>query len=491
MRKSLVFKLQFLLLIGCLSLLAVAQNATETRADVEQHIQHVTSGLIGGMVLKGDEHATHILADRMKELNVPGVSIAVLHNGKIEWARGFGVRSLGGPPVNAETLFQAGSISKPLAAMACLRLVQQGKLSLDADVNTYLTSWKFPGDPIAAGKPITLRELLTHTGGTTVHGFPGYASTDPVPTLVQVLNGEKPANTPAIRSETAPGARWNYSGGGYTIMQQAVIDVTHEPFPKLLHDSVLAPIGMKHSTYEQPLPRSLRENAATPYRGDGKPVEGGAHTYPEMAAAGLWTTPTDLAIYAIEVEQSLLGKANHVLSADMTREMLTAGMGHWGLGLEIGGSDADPYFSHGGANEGFRNNFAAYEKNGDGVFVMTSGDNGGQIADEIMHSVAAEYQWPDFKPTVRTAIHVDPKILDSYVGTYELDKGVDLTITVENGQLMGQATGQGKTPIYAETETKFFLLAAPTSVEFVKDDQGKVTSIVLHLYGHDRKAPRK
>lgn len=491
MRNFLGWKSGVFLAVACSTSFLSAQSAPSSKTEIEQHIQHVTSGLIGEVVIKGDEHATHTLADRMKELNVPGVSIAVLHNGKIEWARGFGVRSLGGNPVDAETLFQAGSISKPLAAMACLRLVQDGKLSLDADVNTFLTSWKFPADPIAAGKPVTLRELLTHTGGTTVHGFPGYASTEPVPTLVQVLNGEKPANTPAIRSEAAPMARWNYSGGGYTIMQQAVIDISHESFPKLLHDSVLAPIGMKHSTYEQPLPESMRKNAATPYREDGKPVEGGAHTYPEMAAAGLWTTPTDLAIYAIEVEQSLAGKANHVLSADMTRQMLTPGMGRWGLGLQIGGSDANPYFSHGGANEGFRNNFAAYEKNGEGVFVMTNGDNGGQIADEVMHSVAAEYQWPDFKPTVRTAIHVEPKILADYAGTYELDKGVDLTITVENGQLMGQATGQGKTPIYAETETKFFLLAAPTSLDFVKDDHGKVTSVVLHLYGHDRKAPKK
>ena len=223
MRKFVAWKLGFVfVLIGCLAPSATTQSAPESKAEVEQHIQHVTSGLIGGVVLKGDEHATHTLADRMKELNVPGVSIAVLHNGKIEWARGFGVRSLGGPPVDAETMFQAGSISKPLAAMACLRLVQQGKLSLDADVNTYLTSWKFPSDPVAAGKPVTLRELLTHTGGTTVHGFPGYASTEPVPTLVQVLNGEKPANTPAIRSEAAPMARWNYSGGGYTIMQLAL-----------------------------------------------------------------------------------------------------------------------------------------------------------------------------------------------------------------------------------------------------------------------------
>ena len=472
-------------------LLSTSQNAPSGNAEVQQHIQHVTSGLIGQIVIKGDEHATHTLADRMKELNVPGVSIAVLHNGKIEWARGFGVRNLGGDPVDAETLFQAGSISKPLAAMACLRLVQQGKLSLDADVNTYLTSWKFPADPVAAGKPITLRELLTHTGGTTVHGFPGYASNEPVPTLIQVLNGVKPANTPAIRSEAAPMARWNYSGGGYTIMQQALIDVTHEPFPKLLHDSVLAPIGMKHSTYEQPLPESLRKNAATPYRGDGKPVDGGAHTYPEMAAAGLWTTPTDLAIYAIEVEQSLAGKANHVLSADMTRQMLTPGMGHWGLGLQIGGSDANPYFSHGGANEGFRNNFAAYEKNGEGVFVMTNGDNGGQIADEVMHSVANEYQWPDFKPTVRTAIQVDPKVLASYAGTYELMKGFDLVVTVEDGQLMTQATGQDKVHVYPETDTKFFLTVVEAEIEFVKDDQGKVSSLVLHQNGHDMKAPKK
>ena len=268
-------KLHCRVLAGCGSLFSFAQSAAPARIPVEQRIQHVTSGLIGGVVLRGQEHETHTLADRMKELNVPGVSIAVIHEGKIEWARGFGVRTVGGAAVNAETMFQAGSISKPIAALAALRLVQDGKLSLDADVNTYLTSWKVPGAAVAGGKPITLRELLTHTAGMTVHGFPGYASKEPVPTLVQVLNGEKPANTAPIRSEQPPGKEWKYSGGGFTIMQQALIDVAKEPFPKLLHDTVLAPIGMTRSTYEQPLPPDLRENAATPYRGDGKDVEGG------------------------------------------------------------------------------------------------------------------------------------------------------------------------------------------------------------------------
>lgn len=475
----------------CLAQPVMAQNTASTSAEVEQHIQHVTSGLVGGVVIKGDEHGTHTLADRMTELKVPGVSIAVIHQGKIEWARGFGVRSVGGPPVTADTMFQAGSISKPLAAMAALRLVQQGKLSLDTDVNTYLTSWKLPGAPVTAGKPVTLRELLTHTAGITVHGFPGYASNEPVPTLVQVLNGEKPANTPAIRSEGPPGVNWKYSGGGFTIMQQVLIDVTKEPFPKLLHDSVLAPIGMSHSTYEQPLPEAFQRFAATPYRDDGKPVEGGAHTYPEMSAAGLWTTPTDLARYSIEVEQSLQDKANHVLSAEMTRKMLTPGIGHWGLGLEIGGSDANPYFSHGGANEGFRNIFLAYEKSGNGAVVMTSGDAGGLLGDEVMHSIAVEYGWPDYRPVVHAAVQVDPKILAQDVGSYELQKGFDLVVTLENGRLMTQATGQGKIPIYPESETKFFPTAMPAEIEFFKDDQGKVAYLILHQNGHEMKAPKK
>jgi CubicO group peptidase (beta-lactamase class C family) len=461
------------------------------KPEVTQRIQRVENGLVGPIVLKGDAKATHSLADRMKELNVPGVSVAVIHNGQIEWARGYGVTRIGGPPVTPDTMFQAGSISKPVATMAALRLVELGKLSLDTDINSELKSWKLPADPVTAGKPVTLRQLLAHTGGTTVHGFPGYAQNEPVPTLIQVLNGEKPANTPAIRSEAAPLSKWNYSGGGFTIMQQAVIDVSGQPFPKLLHDTVLAPIGMTHSTYEQPLGAEFAAFAATPYHGDGKPVEGGAHTYPEMAAAGLWTTPTDIARYALEVINSLDGKANHVLSADMTKQMLTPGMGNWGLGLQIGGAAENPYFAHGGVNEGFINNFVAYAKTGDGAVIMTNSDTGGQIGDEIMHAIAAEYNWPDWHPIVRTAITVDPKILPQYAGTYALAPNFDMVVTVENGQLFAAVTGQGKNPLFAESETKFFPTENPAELEFVKDADGKVTALILHNSGHDRKIPKK
>lgn len=476
--------------IVCAAQFNFAQNPLPASSAIERHIQHVENGLIGGVLIKGEAHATHKLAERMKELSVPGVSIAVVHEGRIEWARGFGVTRIGGPPVKADTLFQAGSISKPLAAMAALKLVEQNKLSLDADINSYLTSWKLPASPVAAGKTVTLRELLSHTAGITVHGFPGYASNQPVPTLVQVLNGERLANTSAIRSEAPPGQQWNYSGGGYIVMQQAVIDVTHERFAGLLHDSVLAPIGMTRSTYEQPLPKAFQPLSATPYSGDGKPVEGGAHTYPELAAAGLWTTPTDLCRYIIEIQHSLVGKANHVLSASMTQQMLTPGMGSWGLGLQIGGAAPNQYFSHGGANEGFQNLFVAFEKNGEGAVVMTNGDNGGRINEEVMHSIAIEYKWPDYRPTEHSVVHFDPAVLAQYVGTYQLQPNVDIVVTLEKGQLVAHPTAQPDLPIYPESETKFFSLL-PIEIEFVKDEHGKVTSLILHQGGRGMKAPRK
>ena len=469
-------------------LLLAAQTAS---SDTQARIEKVKACLPPPVVVKDDPHSCRTLAERMAELHVPGVSIAVVHNGVIEWAQGFGVQRVGGPPVTAETLFQAGSISKPVAAMAALRLVQQGKLSLDADVNAKLTTWKIPASAAAPGATVTLPELLTHTAGFTVHGFPGYAANAPVPTLGQVLNGEKPANTDPIRLENVPGKEWKYSGGGYTVMQQLLIDVTKEPFPKLLHDTVLGPIGMTHSTYEQPLPAALQATAATPYSDDGTAVAGGAHTYPEMAAAGLWTTPSDIARYMIENQHAIQGKESHVLSRELTEHVITPGKNNWGLGLQIGGSAANPYFSHGGVNEGFESMFAAYEHNGEGAAVMTNAQGGMRLASEIMSSIAVTYDWPDFRPVVRTVAAVDRAILARYVGTYELTPDFSITFSLEGNQLMTQATNQPKVPIFPESQTKFFLKVVDAEVEFFSDDKGQVTHMVLHQNGHEMKGAKK
>jgi CubicO group peptidase (beta-lactamase class C family) len=468
-----------------------AMTTAQQSQEIRQRIEAVESCLPPPVIVKNAPKGCTTLSKRMTELHIPGVSIAVVHNGVIEWARGYGVRQVGGEPVTADTLFQAGSISKPVAAMAALRLVEQGKLSLDADVETELTGWKLPPSSAAPGATVTLRELLTHTAGTTVHGFPGYAAGAAVPSLVQVLNGEPPANTQAIRLEIAPGKEWRYSGGGYTVMQEMVLDATKEPFPKLMHETVLAPIGMSHSTYQQPLPAELLRNAAMPYNADGTPVPGGPHTYPEMAAAGLWTTPSDLCRYILEVQNSLAVKANHVLSQAMTEKMLTAGTGNWGLGLQLGGVAQNPWFSHGGDNAGYENLFVGYEKNGDGAAVMTDAQGGSRLAWDMMRAIAVTYDWPDFRPVERTMVKVDPAVLARYVGTYQLEPNFSVVFTLEGSQLMTQATGQPKFPVYPESETKFFLTVVDAEVEFVPDEKGQVSYAILHPGGQDHKAMRK
>jgi CubicO group peptidase (beta-lactamase class C family) len=462
--------------------------AAQTPSVLEERIQRIQDRIPPATLVKGEPVPTTKLADRMAALHVPGVSIAVIHEGKIEWARGFGVTSVGGSPVTPETLFQAASISKPVAAMAVLRLVQSGKLSLDTDVNDYLKTWKLPPNSFTARTKVTIRQLLTHTAGLTVHGFAGYASDAPLPTLLQVLNAEKPANSAPIRVDTEPGTIWRYSGGGYVVAQQLLQDVTGEPFPKLMHDTVLDPIGMTRSTYEQPLPKSRLAEVATPYRADGQPVPGGPHVYPEMAPAGLWTTPSDLARYAIEVQKSLAGTSNRVLSASMIRQMLTPGLNHQGLGPQVGGSEKHPYFTHGGSNEGYKCNFVAYN-DGDGVAIMTNGDNGGQLASEILRSVAYEYGWPDFQPVEHTVTQVDPKVLDAYAGVYR-ESNMLFTVTREADQLFVQLAGQPKFQLFPKSEREFFLKVVDAQIAFEVDSQGRATQLTLHQNGTDHAAKR-
>ena len=455
---------------------------------VDNHIQRIQDSIMPGTLVKGEPIQTKKLSDLMGELHVPGVSIAVIHDGQIEWARGFGVAKTGGPPVTPETLFQAASISKPVTALAVLHLVESGKLDLDADVNQYLKTWKVPENEFTAKKKVTLRELLTHTAGTTVHGFEGYAAGAPVPTLLQVLNGEKPANSAAIRVETVPGTNWSYSGGGYVIIQQVLEDVTGKPLPKLMQELVLGPIGMTHSTYEQPLPATRLREAAMPYKAGAQPVEGGPHTYPEIAPAGLWTTPSDLARYAIEVQKSLAGKSNRVISAATARKMLTAGMNHWGLGPGIGGSEGHPYFGHGGANAGFRCNLIAYE-NGDGAVIMTNSDVGGALGQEIQRTIAYEYKWPDFQPAERTLAKIDPKVFDAYAGAYVVGRQY-MTVKREGDRFYAHISTQQPVEIFPQSDHEFFLKTADAQLTFKTGPDGKATQVTLRQNGNDQAGTR-
>jgi CubicO group peptidase (beta-lactamase class C family) len=478
-----------LLLASTAVLLQGLEPATDAR------IRRIESALLPPVIVNGRPLETTSLADRMRELRVPGVSVAVFRDGRIEWARGWGLADVAsGRPVERHTRFQAASISKPVAAAAVLALVSQGRLTLDGPVNAHLTSWKLPGNGFTAAQPVTLRRLLTHSAGTTVHGFRGYADGEPVPSLVQVLDGAVPANSAAVRVDIPVGSRWRYSGGGISIAQLAAEDVLRRPFAEIARDLVLRPFGMDHSTYAQPLPPALRPLAATGYRASGDPVPGRWHTYPEQAAAGLWTTAEDLARFAIEVQRIAAGRSSKVMSRALAQDMLRRQVDDWGLGVGVLGDGAAMRFSHGGANEGFRAFWVGYCDHGSGVVVMTNSDAGAPLAGDIVRTVAREYGFAGLLPLERTLGTADPARYPDFAGSYVVAAGQPpLRIEADGGRLfrrMGPRADQ-RMELLPEGGDVFFAVASDARIRFVRGAEGAVIEAIVESGGRSLRAARQ
>ena len=461
--KHLLCKL--LLVIYILPTVAFGQST------VESQIKHVEQGLLPAILIKNDPAWS--LAERMKYYKVPGLSIAVIKDFRVQWARAYGVKDVEtNEPVTTDTLFQAGSISKSVNAMVVMKKVEQGRISLDENINNKLTSWKLPDNEFTARQKVTLRNLLSHTAGTTVHGFPGYAVNEKVPSLPQVLDGTAPANTAPVRVDFEPGTQYRYSGGGITIAQLAIMDVEKKPYPEIARTTVLAPLNMDHSSYSQPLPADWRQKAATGYRPNGSEVEGKIHVYPEMAAAGLWTTPTDLTKFAIEVQLSLAGRSNKILTKESVEKMTTSVVGDAGLGFFIEKHGNALYFGHGGADEGFRAEMLVSRDKGYGVVVMANSDNG-QILREVIRGVAREYGWDEFLPAPYEIISLDAAKVESYAGRFQVNPDRVLTITSVPGatghsKLIAQPTGDPPFELLPISETTFIRRDTDTKYEFVR-----------------------
>lgn len=432
---------------------------------VDAQIKRAENGLLPAVLIKGDPSWS--IVERMKHYKIPGLSVAVIKDFKIDWAKGYGVKDLAtNEPVTTETIFQAGSISKSVNAMVAMKKVEQGKLSLDENINNKLTTWKLPDNEFTAKKKVTLKNLLSHTGGTTVHGFPGYAVNETVPTLPQVLDGAAPANTAAVRVDFEPGSRFRYSGGGTTISQLALMDIEKKLYPEIARETVLEPLKMSNSTYSQPLSPDWRKKAATGYRGNGNEVDGKIHVYPEMAAAGLWTTPTDLAKFAIEVQLSLAGKSNKVLTKASVQKMTTPVLDNVGLGFFVEKHGNALYFGHGGADEGFRAELLVNKDKGYGAVVMANSDNG-QILREVIRGLARVYDWEEFLPTPYEVIELDAAKLTAYNGRFQVNPDRVLTITTATGKLMARPNGDPEFELLPISETTFVRREANLKYEFL------------------------
>ena len=376
-----------------------------------------------------------------------------------------------------DTLFQAASISKPVAASAALRLVEQNQLSLDAPVNARLKSWRIADSAAAKGDAVTLRHLLTHTAGLTVHGFGGYRPGTAIPSVLQVLDGTAPANSGAVRLTAAPGSEWRYSGGGYTVLQLILTDATGRSFADLMSGLVLRPAGMSRSSFIQPLPATAAKKAAVAHSGNGKPVPGRYHLYPEMAAAGLWTTPSDLARWAGDLGAAYNGEKGRLLSPAMARQMLTPGKGDWGLGLGVRRDGETVRFSHSGANEGFRSLMIVDPVRGDGLVLMANSDSGGKLFGPLIQAVGEIFGWPEAKARILVPAAISDQERESILGRYE-GGPIAVEVALQGDRLMATQNGSETFELIARGKDVFVAPDIGLRIEFVRDQKsGRITEL--------------
>jgi CubicO group peptidase (beta-lactamase class C family) len=455
--------------------------------EIEERIARAMNDIRSETAFEGRLGPPRTLAERLAFCHTPGLGLAVIEGFELAWAGGYGRREAGSEdPVTAGTLFQAASISKPVMALAVMRLVQDGVLDLDRDVNDYLTSWQVPAND--GWQPrLTLRQLLSHTGGVTVHGFPGYTTTEWVPDLVKVLEGEPLANTPRIEVNILPGLTCRYSGGGSLIAQQVVIDRLGKRFPQLMRELVLGPLDMADSTFEQPLPVAWAPRAATGHPYKGNPLPGRHHVYPEMAAAGLWTTPTDLARVAVELMRAVNGRPSTVLSQRAAETMLQpqhAGQGEGyqpAIGFFVEGEQENRCFYHGGWNEGFVAHAQFFPGTGQGLVLMLNSNEGNDLMLDIGRAVRREFGWPGTPHTAKTAVEVVDA--ERYTGEYATEAGTELRVDIQDGALRLQTAGQPPLPIYASAELEFFARVVNVTLVFHQDEAGKMAGLTLKQEG--------
>jgi CubicO group peptidase (beta-lactamase class C family) len=324
------------------------------------------------------------LLERMGYYHTPGVSMAVINACQLEWAEAFGVADAGlKTPLTTDTLFQAASISKPVTAVATLKLVEQGRLELDADLRQYLRSWQMPWQ-----EKITLRQVLSHTAGLNVHGYEGYNHSTSLPSLLQIVKGEAPANSEALQLEQAPATAMKYSGGGYTLLQMLLEDVCQQPFAVLMQTLLLEPIGMSRSSFFAP----RDEVFATGHPEKGLPINGKYHRYPEMAAAGLWTTPSDLAQFGLALMQhTYLEPATIAAMLSPQAPETSASAGYIGLGFVCSTSPAGLVFEHAGWNEGFVAQMQFCTESQRGAVVMLNSNSGFPMLGEAIAAIERAY----------------------------------------------------------------------------------------------------
>ena len=479
--------------VTALAITAACLSVPASGGEDNPAVRQFDNALRRSTAVQGEVRSTYTMAERMEHYRVPGVSVAVIEGCRIIDARGFG-RSPSGAAIDPHTMFQAGSISKVVTAVAVLKLVEEGRLTLDGDIGKHLKSWTLPRAPQVDDTPVSVRMLLNHTAGINEIGGIGYARGAPLPTLLEILNGSGPANTPPVRIHRTPGERWEYSSGGYYVLEAILSDGTREPFPDLADRMVLGPAGMAESAFAQPLPARAGFQAATSVGPDGSPLDGGWRVNPELAAGGLWSTPSDIARLAIAISRSVRREAGGILGEDAATAMMTRGPGNWGLGLDLASADGPRRFGHTGHNTGYVSEFVMYPDTCQGAVVMTNADQGGWLVTEVLGAIGDVYNWPEQRPReMRTSIPLTDDIAERFSGNYQLRAYPAERFSVSrksDGSLQWAREGYIGRDLLPESETRLFSPDSRMTLDAFKTDEADQCSIELNFGGGNNIADR-
>ncbi|MCP4661870.1 MAG: serine hydrolase [bacterium] len=457
-----------LLLVG----LTMALGCAQAHGDGATRVERIENGLLPPILLKGAEPERMSLRERMEHYQVPGLSIAVIEDFEIVWTQGYGVVRAGSDdPVTPETLFQAGSISKPVTALLALRQVSAGRLALDDPVNDVLTSWQLPDSESGGPEPVRVRHLLTHSAGLAPFSFPSVVGEE-IPRLVDLLNGR---GTPGVARIEPPG-RYAYSNPAYGVLQQLLVDATGRPFEELARKQLFEPLGMSHSSFGPILPPRLFALAAYGHSKEGEPIDGKGWAIVPGSVGGLWSTPTDLCRFLRGVFQASRGEATAVLPRELAARMVTRQVEDASLGAALEGEGKAARILHGGGLPGFVAFVVGYPATGRGAAVMVSSSRGWRLMQELLRSVAVEYGWPDYVHE-REVVAMSPETFARYAGQYEFERprGMKMKIYAKDGRFY-----RGTYEMLPVSETLFVIPRAGDELEFVTDSTGRATSF---LYG--------
>ncbi|MDN3651670.1 serine hydrolase domain-containing protein [Thalassotalea ponticola] len=378
----------------------------------------VLDNLIPKVVFLNSPDEGRSITQRMQELKVSGISIALIKNHKIDWSSALGKISYDSEDkVTCTTLFQAASLSKPITMMGVLNMKEKGVVSLDQNISEYLKSYSLPEGKQSAEKPVTFRNLLNHTSGITSGGYVGYSQGEPVPSDIEILKGVSPSNTPKISVESTPGSKLSYSGGAYTLVEVALQDIFGKSFNSVMSDWSLSPLKMNLSSFSQPLLKSEYKHVALGHDVDGNVLKGGWNNYPTQAAAGLWSTASDLAKFLIEISRGYNGVGG-VYSKGVIKELLKDKIdGHY-FGFVALGDNEELALAHYGGNAGYRTAMVIHLATGNGAVILTNSDNGSVILGETLRAISKHYNWPYYKSKTFTKAETNIAELKLLAGTY-------------------------------------------------------------------------